>query len=340
MSMPKAILCTLGDSPESLLANSNYEKILRAAGFATASIPWKDVSAQQRGWMQLLPLLDDTDVQAWVFAGSRADITDELRFQISMLTLAMQRPKPPATALVLSDGDDIAPFSGLMRHVMILKAEVPFAGKLVAARFTGSSLPKPFHLNAYLDPLIGQWLEVGPAEGEEWPGFMVGLTGAGMADEGNGGEAGDKSASEAGGKTGTSEAGSGETAKTGVPNAFGAGIAGSGKTAINAFGVGKRGALPSKSLLEYQLCGIKGQRGDETFVACAAKNSLNGENACFIRLEGYPRTLLISDYPGSEFGSESGSAEAAGDAKTECAAGYVPEQAAADQAQAVSLDLY
>ena len=41
MALPKAILCLLGDAP---VLNPPEEAALRAAGFATATIPWNAVA--------------------------------------------------------------------------------------------------------------------------------------------------------------------------------------------------------------------------------------------------------------------------------------------------------
>jgi hypothetical protein len=243
MALPKALLCVLGET-----ANGNVpeEALLRASGFATATLHWGEVANLQRGWTQLLPILDDQAVQAWVFAGHPADFTDEVLSRISMLTLAMTRPAPPVTACVLTGSGEEPAFPELLGHIKVFYGNTSFAAKLAAARMKPASLPqRPFHLAAHVDPLIGQWLEIGPPEGEIWPDFMAGVVDA----------------------------------------------------EVTAFGVGSRGAVPLKSTLHYPQNGIKGQWGEYAFSACAAKDALGAENACYMRVEGCPRIVFITKYP-------------------------------------------
>ncbi len=243
MALPKALLCVLGHETA---AEAPEETLLRASGFATATLPWAEVAAQQRGWTQLFPILNDPALQAWIFAGHPADFTDELLSQMSMLTLSLTRPAPPMTACVLIGSGEEPAFPELMGHVRIFYGNTSFAAKLAAARAKPRpALPRPFHLVAHVDPLIGQWLEVGPAEGKSWEGFMAGVVDA----------------------------------------------------EVTAFGVGPRGLLPQKSTLNYPQCGIKGEWGEYAFSACAARNTVDGESACYMRVEGCPRNVFITDYP-------------------------------------------
>ncbi len=252
MALPKALLCVLG-TPDTSGKEIAEEALLRASGFATATIHWIEVATQQGGWMQLLPIIDDPSVQAWTIVGTPEDFTPEVLSRISMLTLALRRPAPPLTAFVLhGDGEEPA-LSELLWHVRIFRGNTSFAPKLAAVRARPRpELPRPFHLVAHLDPLIGQWLELAPAQKESWQGFMIGVTGA----------------------------------------------------EVTAFGVGPRDILPEKTTLHYPLCGIKGEWGDQTFSACAAKNEINADNACFIRLEGNPQLVFITAYPEDEKESE------------------------------------
>ena len=243
MALPKAMICVLGNDAS---AEVPEEALLRAVGFATATIHWTEVATVQRGWMQLLPILDDPAVQAWVFAGHPANFTDELLSQISMLTLALTRAAPPMTAFVLLGSGEEPALSELLGHIRIFYGNTSFAPKLAALRHKPrQAQPLPFHVKAHLDPLIGQWLEVGPAATDVWEGFMAGVVDA----------------------------------------------------EITAFGVGPRGAVPQKSTLNYPQCGIKGEWGDQTFSACAAKNSIDADSACYFRMEGCPRLVFVAQYP-------------------------------------------
>jgi hypothetical protein len=241
MALPKAVLCLLGeatpDAPE--------EALLRASGFATAALRWAEVDAIRRGWTQLLPVLDDPAVQAWVFAGHPADFDDALLSQISMLTLGLTREAPPMTAFVLLGSGEEPALPELLGHIRMFYGNTGFAAKLAALRSRPRApLPLPFHARAHLDPLIGQWLEIGPTEGELWQGFTAGTTGAD----------------------------------------------------ITAFGVGPRGAVPQKSVLHYPVSGIRGDWDGQEFSACAAKNDIGEDAACYLCLEGRPRVLFLADY--------------------------------------------
>ncbi|MDL2274729.1 hypothetical protein LJC22_01205 [Desulfosarcina sp. OttesenSCG-928-G10] len=243
MALPKALLCVLGHSDT---AEIPEESRLRASGFATATLQWAEVSSHQRGWMQLLPIVNDPAVQAWVFAGHPADFTDEVHCQIAMLTLAITRSSPPLTAFVLTGSGEEPQLTNLLDHIRIFRGNAAFAAKLAAARLKPQlPRPLPFHVKAHIDPLIGQWFEVGPDAGESWNGFMIGVVEA-------------------------------ETI---------------------AFGVGARGLLPEKSTLHYPQCGIKGEWGGHIFSACAARNELGPEDACYVKVEGCPRILFVTQYP-------------------------------------------
>jgi hypothetical protein len=242
MALPKALLCVLGAQTT---AEAPEEVLLRASGFATATVLWKEVAAQ-RGWMQLVPILNDPAVQAWIFSGHPADFDDELLGRISMLTLALTRPAPPVTACVLTGSGEEPALPDVLGHLKIFHGNSPFAAKLAAARMKPPpSLPRPFHVAAHLDSLTGQWLELGPLTDGCWTGFMAGVVEAELV----------------------------------------------------AFGIGPRGVLPQKSTLNYPQCGIQGDWGGYPFSACAARNELGADQACYIRVEGCPRVLFITDYP-------------------------------------------
>ncbi len=242
MTLPKALLCVLDEHPS---AQPPEEAALRAVGFAAATVPWRQTSAQ-RGWMQLLPILDDPAVQAWVFCGASTDFTPAVLNRMAMLTLALHRPSPPLTACLLTGDGPEPELPHWLGDVRVFRRDKNFAARLMAARLKSRPLPpRPFHLTAHLDPLIGQWLEAGPTEGAQWPGFMAGTLGA----------------------------------------------------EVTAFGVGPRGILPRKCTLERPLRGIRGDWGGREFSACATRNLIGADNACFLHVEGEPEAIFIAPYP-------------------------------------------
>lgn len=176
MSLPKALLCVLGKRKNEPLTE---EIMLNAAGFHTAVIHWTELASVQRGWIQLLPTLEDPALKAWVLSGPHEDFTDEVLGQVAMLSLAMSRPSPPMMAFVLTSGNAEPELTDLLGHVKIYKGNTTFAAKIAAARVKPQpGLKRAFHIHARLDPYIGQWFEVGPADGESWNGFTVGVVGA------------------------------------------------------------------------------------------------------------------------------------------------------------------
>jgi hypothetical protein len=66
---------------------------------------------------------------------------------------------------------------------------------------------------------------------------------------------------------------------------------------IAAFGVGPAGSIPKHSTLAYPMLGIKGNASGLEFSACAARNVLDVNNSCYIKIEGLPRGVFVSPYP-------------------------------------------
>lgn len=65
---------------------------------------------------------------------------------------------------------------------------------------------------------------------------------------------------------------------------------------ISAFGVGPRGAVPQKSRLDHPVSGIQGTMNDIPFSACAARNAIGENEACYCKVEGIPRGVFLGDY--------------------------------------------
>lgn len=173
MALPKAVVCILGNEP----ADHPVEDELRSVGFATFSITWKELEAEQSGWTQILPPLDDPTVVAWAIVGKPEDFTESVRSKIALLTLAMGRQTPPATAFIVVGDGDVQDVPHTMGHIRIFRQTEKFAVKLLVAKVKLQPRPPlPLFLKAHLDPLIGAWLEVAPPDNETWDGFMAGVT--------------------------------------------------------------------------------------------------------------------------------------------------------------------
>lgn len=243
MTLPKALLCLVGDT-----VGDSQEANLRAAGFATTTIRWREVTALRFGWMHLADILDDPSFCAWILAGEPDECIPELLAQTRLLMLALRRLQPPILAFVPRRRAFPA-LPVLRNHALVFAPGEAFAGRLMAARFKPTQIPpQPCHLKTHLNPLAGLWLEIGPARGEAWDGFMVGTLAA----------------------------------------------------KVTAFGVGPRGTIPRRTSLAHPLCGIRGDVAGMPFEACAAKNPVSEETACFVLVQGIPHGIFIGGYPEGE----------------------------------------
>ena len=61
-------------------------------------------------------------------------------------------------------------------------------------------------------------------------------------------------------------------------------------------GVGPAGSLPSKTILNYPMQGLKLEMGKKAYLAWAAQNELNAETSYFVKVEGYPESILFGPY--------------------------------------------
>lgn len=71
-----------------------------------------------------------------------------------------------------------------------------------------------------------------------------------------------------------------------------------GEIAFHAVGPG--GQLPSKSVLNYPIKGLKLNLGEKEFIAWAAQNELNAETSYFVKVEGFPESILFGPYSNEE----------------------------------------
>lgn len=67
-----------------------------------------------------------------------------------------------------------------------------------------------------------------------------------------------------------------------------------GEIAFHAVGPG--GKLPSKSVLNYPMEGLKLSLGEKEYIAWAAQNELNSETSYFIKVDGFPESILFGPY--------------------------------------------
>ena len=60
--------------------------------------------------------------------------------------------------------------------------------------------------------------------------------------------------------------------------------------------VGPAGSLPSKTTLNYPMQGLKLEMGDKEYTAWATQNELNAETSYFVKVEGYPDSIVFGPY--------------------------------------------
>jgi hypothetical protein len=71
-----------------------------------------------------------------------------------------------------------------------------------------------------------------------------------------------------------------------------------GEIAFHAVGPG--GKLPSKSVLNYPMEGLKLNLGEKEYTAWAAQNELNPETSYFVKVDGFPESIVFGPYSTEE----------------------------------------
>lgn len=75
------------------------------------------------------------------------------------------------------------------------------------------------------------------------------------------------------------------------------GVAG-GEIAFHA--VGPKGSLPDQSVLHYPLKGLKLNLGGKEYVAWATQNELNSQTSYFVKVNGFPDSIIFGPYSTQE----------------------------------------
>jgi hypothetical protein len=69
---------------------------------------------------------------------------------------------------------------------------------------------------------------------------------------------------------------------------------------ITFHAVGPKGSLPNQSVLNYPLKGIKLNLGEKEYTAWAAQNPITPEISYFVKIEGFPESLIFGPYSTQE----------------------------------------
>jgi len=77
-------------------------------------------------------------------------------------------------------------------------------------------------------------------------------------------------------------------------------LAGGLASEINAHGVGPAGSLPQKTVLEYQMQGLKLALGGDEYTAWAVQNRIGPDQSYYVRFTDMPGRLIFGPLPGDE----------------------------------------
>ncbi len=181
MAKRKVWVTWMPDEASGLPPNDTLATLARY-GIEPTGAPWVD-NLEKMAWTELAgQLLDPASADGWLVAGRRADLESvNNRYAVSLLAAMLRegREQPLATWFL---GLDFVPFS---QDVPMLLQGFQFAdgtnkswpAKLVAALAGRKSMPVlDFRFNVIAHPLLGQWFEIGPREGE-WRGAIFGANG-------------------------------------------------------------------------------------------------------------------------------------------------------------------
>lgn len=69
---------------------------------------------------------------------------------------------------------------------------------------------------------------------------------------------------------------------------------------IRFHAVGPKGKLPGKSVLNYPVQGLKLRLGAEEYVAWAVQNKLDLETSYYVKVEGFPESVIFGPYSADE----------------------------------------
>ena len=69
---------------------------------------------------------------------------------------------------------------------------------------------------------------------------------------------------------------------------------------ISFHGVGPKGSLPSKAVLNYPIEGLKLELGGRDYTAWAVQNELGAETSYFVKVKGFPSSVLFGPYSEEE----------------------------------------
>lgn len=223
-------------------------KLIKNYGIEAQGHFWVD-DLEKMAWLAPLEDLNNMETNLWIIIGDTKDLTPSVSYGLSLLAISVQHAKSlnfPILWLTKDNRLSVEHLPTPLKASTILPLNHSTLGaKIVAKANLPIKIEKlDYSLNVIAYPGLGTWLEVGPGEGKNWNGAILGVN----------------------------------------------------KAEIAAHGVGEKGKLPEKCILNYPIKGIKVKYKQENFIAWAVKNPLKDKDSYFVKIVGTPKSLFFGPY--------------------------------------------
>lgn len=228
---------------------------LKSYGLEASGHFWED-DLEKMAWIGPREELVGPEVALWIVLGSAESLRKpSVRYGLSLLASTVQAKREVSFPIVLlvERGEIPSPDSlptPLKGAALLAHADPGLGAKLVARAHAPAKASAPeYRFDAYGNPQIGQWFEVGPRE-SAWAGAMFGLS------EGE----------------------------------------------ILFHGVGPKGMLPSRSVLNYPSRGLRLNLGGREYTAWSVRNEVGPGTSYFVKVSGNPGSVLFGSFPEGDQG--------------------------------------
>ena len=149
-------------------------------GFDVAGSLWND-DIEHMGWMDARDMLINPSLAGWlVLTSPEEQAKPSVRYGLSLLALSVAARRPGVPLFLVSTGAalTIAELPAALLGAHLLSFEEPaLCAKIVAKTSVPASPRQPeYRIDILGDPQLGQWFEIGPAQGS-WKGAIFGVCG-------------------------------------------------------------------------------------------------------------------------------------------------------------------
>lgn len=153
---------------------------LASAGFEVSGAPWHDAGPEAVAWSEVATaLMAEPGPDVWAICADAASLANpSFRFEMSLAAAAARAARGSNLKIVVAARaapEDVPDLPPLLSGAAVVDGRSPAWGaKALAATFKSQAQPDlGLRLNAIGHKLVGQWIEVGPAQGT-WPGIALG----------------------------------------------------------------------------------------------------------------------------------------------------------------------